>query len=401
MAYFRKTDKTINIFLINVEIKMNQTLSFGETVNINEQVFRDKVWKSFYTALTKKEDLILDFRNVKFISSTVVTKLCCLGEIAKKNRLDVKIIPSAKLAVYLAEMNFWHIADANEIFNFDEENLNITNPNKKVTNALFCIEKEKLRCKYTNTFEFAEWVDECTKCKYWVKAELTGVSNTVDSGYYTTENIPECCKAVLNTVSGFIGYSEYTSEDKILSPIIELVHNAVWHSHGKCYFLVQTSIYDSSRIGIDISVADTGCGLYKSLVDKDNDDGNLRFYKKNDFIKITDKTKQNYYSIVEALFFREQSKTRGLYDIITDLATEPRNYLCKLQILNGNVLLNLTEGQKQNRNGEKYDTDDFTRLINHGISSIINRHHKNFTKITDIEFSLCIDMGITIPLQME
>lgn len=380
---------------------MDQILSFGEIVNINEQVFRDKVWRSFYKALVRKMDLILDFRNVKFISSTVVTKLCCLGEIAKRERLDIKIIPSARLAVYLAEMDFWHIAVANEIFSFDERYLSITNSNKKVTNALFCIEKEKLKCKYINTFQFAGGVKEHTKYKYWVTAELTGVSNTVDNAYYTTENIPECCKAVLKTVSNFVGYSQYTSEDKILSPIIELVHNAVWHSYGKCYFLVQTSTYNSERIGIDISVADTGCGLYRSLADKDEKDGKFRLFKKSDFLKLTDKVEQNYCSIAEALFFREQSETRGLYHIVSDLANEPRNYFCRLQLINGNVAINLAEGQYKGRNGEKYEMSDISRLVNQGMDFIIKKQQDSFIRMLDIGFSVCIDMGITIPLKEE
>lgn len=387
--------------MVDAEMKMDQTLSFEETVNINEQVFRNEVWESFYKALERKKDFILDFRNIKFISSTVVTKLCCLGEIAKREGMDVKIIPSAKLAVYLAEMDFWHVAVVNEIFSFDKRYLDITNSNKKVTNALFCIEKEQLKSKYIDTFEFAEWADERTKCKYWVKAELTGVSNTVNNGYYTIRNIPVCCKAVLKTLSGFIGYSQYTSEDKILSPIIELVHNAVWHSHGKCYFLVQTSTYGSTRIGIDISVADTGCGLYKSLANKDENDGKLRVYKRSDFLKLTDKAEQNYYSIVEALFFREQSETRGLYDIITDLATEPRDYFCRLQLTNGNVILNLVEGQNLDRNGKPYEMYDISTLVNQGISNIDKKQHESFHKMSDIGFSLCIDISITIPLKKE
>lgn len=387
--------------MVDAEFKMDQTISFEESVNINEQVFRNEVWETFYKAIERKKDFILDFRNVKFISSTVVTKLCCLGEIAKREGMDIKIIPSAKLAVYLAEMDFWHVADANEIFSFDKRYLDITNSNKKVTNALFCIEKEQLKSKYIDTFEFAEWADERTKCKYWVKAELTGVSNTVNNGYYTIKNIPICCKAVLKTVSGFIGYSQYTSEDKILSPIIELVHNAVWHSHGKCYFLVQTSTYGSTRIGIDISVADTGCGLYKSLANKDENDGKLRLFKRSDFVKLTDKAEQNYCSIAEALFFREQSETRGLYDIITDLATEPRDYFRRLQLINGNVILNLVEGQNQDKGGKTYEMHDISRLVNQGISYITKKHQESFMKMSDIGFSLCIDMSISIPLKKE
>lgn len=379
---------------------MSQKLSFESPISISEAVLRDRVWDAFGKALLERQDLVLDFRNVKFIVSTVVPKLCCLGEIAKKAGINIEIIPSAKLAIYLAEMDFWHIASVNNIFSFDERYLSFSFLNKKVTNALFCIEKEALKRKYIDTFEFAEWVDERTKCKYWIRAELTGVSNTVDNGYYTVENIPDNCKAVLKTVSGFVGYSQYTSEDAILGPIVELVHNAVWHSHGKCYFFVQTSKYkgEYKRIGIDISVADTGCGLYKSLVSKKGNDGELRYFKKDDFIKITDKGEQNCCSIVEALFFREQSETRGLYDIITDLANEPRNYFCELHLINGNIAFDLAEGQRKDKDGNIYEKCDISSFVNKGIENIVKKQEKYFIPMHDIGFSFCVDIGITIPL---
>lgn len=379
---------------------MSQRLSFEVPISISEIVFRDKVWNAFGKALTERQDLVLDFRNVKFIVSTVIPKLCCLGEIAKKAGIDLEIVPSIKLAIYLAEMDFWRIASENNIFSFDEKYLHFSLLNKKVTNALFCIEKEALKLKYSETFEFAEWVDERTKYKYWIRAELTGINNTVDNGYYTVENIPDQCKAVLKTVSGFVGYSEYTSEDKILGPVIELVHNAVWHSHGKCYFFVQTSRYKGNfeRIGIDISVADTGCGLYKSLANKVDDGDGLRYYKKDDFIRITNKIDQSYCSIIEALFFREQSETRGLYDIITDLAKEPRNYFCEIHLINGNVALDLAEGQKKNKNGNIYEMYDISSFVRNGIEDIIKKKDKYFIPIFDIGFSFCVDIGITIPL---
>lgn len=380
---------------------MHQKLSFDKPININETVFRDKVWNAFLKALMVRQDLILDFRNVKFIVNTVITKLCCLGEIAKKAGINVKIIPSTKLAIYLAEMDFWNIVFMNGIFSFDERYLDFSLLlNKKVTNALFCIEKETLERKYVETFEFIKRVDERTKFKYWISAELTGMNNTVPNGYYTVENIPERCKAVLRTVSRFVGYSEYTSEDKILGPIIELVHNAVWHSHGKCYFFVQTSTYkgDSEWIGINISVADTGCGLYKSLVSKDDNDGSLRYFKKDDFMKITDKTKQNYCSIVEALFFREQSETRGLYDIITDLVKEPRSYFRELHLINGNIAFNLMEGLKKDRYGNFREMYGISSFVNKGIEDILKNQKKYFIPMSDIGFSFCVDMGITVPL---
>lgn len=377
---------------------MSQILSFENLSSVSEFVFRDRIWKTFRKALKEKQDLILDFRNVRFMVSTVVPKLCCLGEIGKKAGITLTMIPSIDLAKYLAEMGFWRIAADNGIFSFDEKYLEIFITNKKVTNALFCIKKEELKRKYDKTFEFAEWVDECTKYKFWVRAELTGVNNTVGNGEYFYENIPDQCKAVLKTVSGFVGYSEYTSQDAILGPIVELVHNAVWHSQGKCYFLAQTSDYkgDFKRIGIDITVADTGCGLYKSLLNKTEDDGRW-YYKKEDFIRISNKTEQNYCSIIEALFFREQSETRGLYDIITDLTREPSNYFCEMHLINGNIALDLLEGQRKNKDGEIYEVSDISNFVYNGIEEITNKGKKYFVSMPDIGFSFCIDICIKIP----
>ena len=156
-------------------------------------------------------------------------------------------------------------------------------------------------------------------------------------------------------------------------------------------------LHEYGRIGIDISVSDTGCGLYKSLVDKyDND--SFKYYKKKDFEKLTDKVEQNYYSIVEALFFREQSETRGLYDIITDLSREPRKYFCELHLINGNIAVDLEEGQKRGKNGVILDKYDISNFVDNGISDILKKKKKYFSVMRDIDFSFCVDIGITIPL---
>lgn len=98
---------------------MDQILAFEEPVNVNENIFRNEIWSAFARALNQKKNLILDFRNVNFIVSTVVPKLCCFGEIAKRSGIQLEIIPNTKLAIYLAEMGFWRIATQNGLFIFD------------------------------------------------------------------------------------------------------------------------------------------------------------------------------------------------------------------------------------------------------------------------------------------
>ena len=169
---------------------------------------------------------------------------------------------------------------------------------------------------------------------------------------------------------------------------------------GKCYFFVQTSRYKGNfeRIGIDISVADTGCGLYRSLVNKSGNENGSRYYEKDEFIKIIDKTEQNYCSIIEALFFREQSETRGLYDIITDLAREPRNHFCEIHLINGNIALDLAEGQNRDKDGNIHEMNDISSFVSNGIEDIISKRAKYFIPIFDIGFSFGVDIGITVPL---
>ena len=380
-----------------METEMSKIITFERPVSIDERIFRNKIWTNFEDAIKKKEDLLFDFQNVTFIESTVVTKICCLGEIAKRESINIEIIPSVKLALYLAEMDFWQIASMNEIFDFDINYLEMNFSNKKVTNALFCIQKEELKRKYWDKFEFAEWVKEETKYKFFVMAELAGINNAVGNGTYTLDNIPDSCKAVLKTISGFAGYSSYASEDAILGPIVEIVHNAVWHGEGKCYFLAQTSSYKGkhNRVGIDISVADTGCGLYKSLSKKK--EGTLWYYSKEDFIKIVDKSRQNYYSIIEALFFRQRSAKRGLYDIITDLANEPKDYFSEIHLINGNVAFDLRQGQKINMNDEIIKAFDISNFLNKGIENMIKKQDKYFAIMPDIGFSVCVDITISVP----
>lgn len=375
---------------------------FSKRVSLDEKEFRDSVWKTFAKALDIKQDLIFDFKNVDYMASTVVPKLCCLGEIAKNNGIKIQIIVEYKLCTYLAGLNFWHIAYANHLFIFERRYLDITF-DKKVTNALFCIEKDKLKEKYKDVFEFASWAREKDKYKYWVRAELTGINNSVSNAYYTNEGIPDICKAVMKTVSAFIGYSECTSQDTILEPIVELVHNAVWHSEGRCYFLVQTSTYkgthkeDDGRVGIDISVSDTGRGLYESLINKDPDEFRTQYFRKDDFLKMRDKNQQDYCSIIEALYFRRQSGTRGLYDIIMDLVREPEDYFREIHLINRNVAFNMEEGLKRKNNSQISQTNDMSNLINKGIKYIDENKENYFCRMQDIGFSFCVDISITIP----
>ena len=87
-----------------------------------------------------------------------------------------------------------------------------------------------------------------------------------------------------------------------------------------------------------------------------------------------------------------------MYDLITDLAKEPRNYLCELHLINGNIAFDITEGQKKDKDGNICEMYDISNFVSKGIKDIIKKPEDYFIPISDIGFSLCVDMGITIPL---
>jgi len=240
-----------------------------ELDSLNDEIFLKDIWNQFYDSLAKRENVILDFRNITFIQSSVVPKLCCLGVIGKRMDIEVFLRTSEKIAEYLSEFEFWNIVQRYDIFKFDEKYLEVKTDVKKVTNAFFFLQKEELKRKYEGKFEFREDVSESTKYKYYVRAELVGEWNIGDKGEYSHKNMSSQCQAVLSIMSNFLSYSKYTSEDRIVDSLVELVHNSVWHGKDVCFLMVQACTYKNKR-GIEISVADTGISLYNSFMQKEN-----------------------------------------------------------------------------------------------------------------------------------
>lgn len=101
--------------------------------SLNDDVFLQEIWNQFYDGLKEKKEMVLDLRNISFIQSVVVPKLCCLGMIAKKNGINIYFLPSDKVAKYLAEFDFWNIISKYSIFKFDERLLEIRLEGKKVS----------------------------------------------------------------------------------------------------------------------------------------------------------------------------------------------------------------------------------------------------------------------------
>lgn len=359
---------------------MSNIIKINAKKSLTNEVFLKQVWNQFYDYLREDIDIILDLRNIDFIDSTVLPKICCLGYIAKSLGHALQIIPSFKVARYLSNMDFWEIVELNNIFSYDKKYCEYSSETEKVTNAFFCMDRERLEKKYKNKFEFKEGTKESTKFKYYVKAELVGEGNAVDRAVYSDKGLSSKCKSVIRVVSEFKDYSENTSEDKIIDALVELVHNSVWHSQGVCFFMVQACTYDGNEVGIEVSVADTGVGLYRSLVSKE-DEFVPKCYKKSQFKRITNLVTQNYCSMVEALVYRKESRTRGLYNIMEDLAAEPQGVDTELNLINRNVSCHI-------------EKEEITKLVNGEYKTIISEKGKLMRQKKDIGYAFSIDINI-------
>lgn len=358
---------------------MHNTVWDEKKLSLTNEIFLQEMWNYFYDCLEKKENVILNLQKYDFIEDTVVTKLCCLGAIGKKNGIDVEIIPSLEILDYLANMDFWNTISKYNILKFDDRYTVYTPKVKKVTNAFLCLEKSDIIEKYENKFEFQQWVSTSTKCKWFIKAELVGIENLFNS-IYSLRYLSNKNEAILKIISEFTGGTLYDSGERIVSAIVEIVHNAVWHSDGLCFLLVQACTYQNKHVGIEVSVADTGIGLYKSLLRKGNE-LETKCFKQDEFKKIKDTLTQNYCAIVEALLFRKKSVTRGLYDIMSDLKNGPYKKDTGINIINGNMSLNIKK-------------EEITRFLDGDIDFLFKDKNKYMKQKKDIGYSYSIDVYI-------
>lgn len=381
-------------------------------VIFDEKSITDKVLIEHLSTveLNRKNDdktIVIDFERSSFIKGSAVAKLCCFSEKCKEYGMSIFLIPSYQIAYYLGDLGFWELADDYNLFTFDSKYLDYkSNNNYYSTKALFRLSKSELDNKYQNEYEFASWVSEKKKFEIYVTAELLGVGNSIERSIHLKKNISERSRAVLSTVSNFTYYSENVEQDTITRPIIQLVHNAVWHSRGNCYFFVQTSRYKNSFeqrmwVGVDISIADSGCGLYSSLISKASDGNNdykkssYKFYGREGLKSINEKYEQGQAAILEALFFRKDDGERGLFHILNDLVHENEIDYRKISISTNNTILSLGEGEYMS-NGNKIDKRDISELLRQQESKIdILEYLRNMTrKINYIGVGSCFDISL-------
>lgn len=392
--------------LLKKEQKMIEIIFEGKS--ITDKVLYEKLESFEMISKYSGEDICLNFEQAQFIKGATLTKLCCFADNCKRNNINLYIKPSFSIAEYLADLGFWDLAKNNSMFIFDERYIDYKSyRSNQATKSLFRLSKNDLENKYKNKFDFPAWVTEKFKFEVYVTAEVLGIGNAVNRGMYTKESIPDECKAVLKTIAQFTAYSEYVDDDMIIRPILQIVHNSVWHSQGTCYFFVQTSTFSESFgqrkwVGVDISVADSGVGLYSSLINKDDKDPdfcneNYKLFGKYRLQTIKNKHFQNVSAIPEALLFRMDDGQRGLYHVIFDMVKENNTKYKSITVTNNMTKIYLGEGLYtwKEQSTMKKDMSILLGQSVHDREEIVKFIDNHSKDVPDIGIGCSVDISMT------
>lgn len=312
-------------------------ISFNYNSNLNNQVFYSKVWPSFckFIDCNTIKCLTIDLTSVKFISPLILPKLCAMGCIARKKGkiISLEISANSSVKYYLAEVGFFDIIKKHDIIFVDDGFTGGAIDKSGLTYSFSCFEKESLIKKYTTKYEFDERLKEEDLLKFCIYMEIFGdynekfeVDNYTINKSSTLKILKEFCK-------------DYKKIKEIAMIFAEIIHNSVWHGNGLCFFSLQAGWY-SNFAKVEISIADNGVGLYKTLINKDWKKNNktLQSMPIERFLKLLKREEQCYYSIIETLLYRKSESLRGMYDILELLAAKKNP---SIEIVNNNYLFHI------------------------------------------------------------
>lgn len=319
-----------------MESEMNNIINFNIDTILDNKIFYEYIWKKFYQIIVvaRKKYIILDFRNVKIVKPEVLPKLCCLGLISKRYGIDIEINlnPFSEVKEFLGNIGFFDIVNKNEIFKLNEGQIGGKNKKSNVTNSLVCFEANSILKKYEKKFIFNDDINESDRLKYCIEAEIFGENYIFTPGEITEEMIIK--SPILTVLSEMCGNNIYLRNQFLNNlglDFTELIHNSLWHGKTRCFFSVQAATYYKDKIDkefkrIDICVSDSGMGLYESLRKKEwaKDKRSTCTLPLDKIFSLSSERDKNFYSILEMIYYREEDKDRGVYDIMKNLVDKKR-----------------------------------------------------------------------------
>ena len=318
------------------QVYMENRILFNRGIILDNRYFYNEFLNIFYELLfvKKKKYIILDISEIDLIKTEVVPKLCSLAMIAKREGCTIEIIvnPISSVKEFLAELQFFEIASSYDLFCIDDGQTGGSTKKFNGAKALKCFDKESMLKYYNTLIEFPDDMSSFDRLKICIKVEILGMENLNYSGYISENMIKDnsictvlaqfCCKGaeIRNIEDIDIADIDTKRFFELGSDFVEIIHNSLFYGDGLCFFSVQSGVYKKGAFKrVNICVADSGRGLYDTLKNKDWNKKETKTMSLDKFLSLDLKKDQDYYSILEMIYYRAGDLDRGVYDVMKDL----------------------------------------------------------------------------------
>lgn len=257
---------------------------------------------NIHFASSATSQVIFDFSDVEFVNPLVLSNLLVCGRQIKKyykEPVELLIPWKPRLLTYLYDAGFFEINTKEGIFNIDE-------------NALGGLDVGIY--SESRLYHFS----------------LNDIEDKSD--------ISPILKKSLSVIERAFGEKLSFNENKIEKILIifeELVWNSLTHGGSDCFACFQSNFGRSTAYKkAFISFSDDGVGFLKSLLGKEVSTRSTKFLSQ---VPDVDNTYSQLAAILEAVFYREDKKAFGIYDVVKMVSKE--NGTVRIHNVNTQVVL--------------------------------------------------------------
>jgi hypothetical protein len=266
----------------------------------------------------KKDELRIDLSDVDFIKPSILPLLCLIGLKVKQftGTPSMLYIPwKPKLLGYLDHMGFIDIVRKHDLFDLFEETIGgFSRPNMNPNCKMYLFPAySKVKEKYMlqGSQHVKQGNHDVEKELYAQHAYRKDISNKLSNLSIIFDAYNRNNKNTL--------ISEQKAYD-LIDTATQLIHNAVIHGDSDCPVIFQLDYGERIKYKkLFLSVADSGIGLYNSLISKQPDDYKFRFIDRESLENMDYIPEKNIHSIFEALFFRMNDRVEGIYDVFNNI----------------------------------------------------------------------------------
>lgn len=325
---------------------MENKITFNQGTILDNIYFYTELCNKFYELLfvKKEKHIVLDFSKIHLVKMEVITKLCCLAMIAKREgcEIEINVNPVSSVKDFLSEIKFFDIARNYDLFLIDDGQTGGSIKKSNGAKNLKCFDKESMLNYYNTKIEFPDDMSLFYRLKNCVKVEVLGMENLNYPGYISENMLKDNPICAVLAQFCYKGPEIKDIEDVEIKDIdkerffelgldfVEIIHNSLYYGNNLCFFSAQSSAYKKGTVKrIDICVADSGGGLYDTLKNKDwnSKKRETKTILLDRFLELELKKDQDYYSILEMIYYRSGDLDRGVYDVMKDLSGKENVYI--------------------------------------------------------------------------